>query len=159
MNSLIKIAVVLAFAAVASGNLPAVINKIRKAQFQLNQESKASNWPRAMTLPSRQFTVTRFQRQLSGTVSNPFCNGFSSKPPKAYDLITTATILCATLIAQALNGEQIGSSSIFFKKSLHQSILMKLFEEIDRQYYPETVTVGCITVDSIKVLKSQDQTS
>lgn len=53
MNSLIKIAVVLAFAAVASGNLPAVINKIRKAQFQLNQESKASNWPRAMTLPSR----------------------------------------------------------------------------------------------------------
>lgn len=53
MNSLIKIAVVLAFAAVASGNLPAVINKIRKAQFQLNQESKASNWPRAMTLPGR----------------------------------------------------------------------------------------------------------
>jgi len=36
---------------------------------------------------------------------------------------------------------------------------MKLFEEIDRQYYPETVTVGCIAVDSIKVLKSQDQTS
>ena len=41
MNSLIKIAVVLAFAAVASGNLPAVINQVRKAQFQLNQESKA----------------------------------------------------------------------------------------------------------------------
>lgn len=40
MNSLIKIAVVLAFAAVASGNLPAVINQVRKAQFQLNQESK-----------------------------------------------------------------------------------------------------------------------
>jgi len=35
MNSLIKIAVVLAFTAVVSGNLPAVINKVRKAQFQI----------------------------------------------------------------------------------------------------------------------------
>lgn len=50
MNSLIKIAVVLAFAAVASGNLPAVINQVRKAQFQLIQESKASKWPKAMQL-------------------------------------------------------------------------------------------------------------
>lgn len=53
MNSLIKIAVVLAFAAVASGNLPAVINQVRKAQFQLIHESKASKWPKAMRLPSR----------------------------------------------------------------------------------------------------------
>ncbi len=53
MNSLIKIAVVLAFAAVASGNLPAVINQVRKTQFHLIKESKASNWPRAITLPSR----------------------------------------------------------------------------------------------------------
>jgi Na+-translocating ferredoxin:NAD+ oxidoreductase RnfG subunit len=50
MNSLIKIAVVLAFAAVASGNLPAIINQIRKAQFQLIQNSKASKWPKGMTL-------------------------------------------------------------------------------------------------------------
>ena len=53
MNSLIKIAVVLAFAAVSSGNLPAVINQVRKAQFQLIQESKASKWPKAMRMPSR----------------------------------------------------------------------------------------------------------
>lgn len=53
MNSLIKIAVVLAFAAVASGNLPAVINQVRKAQFQLNQESKASKWTKTMRMPSR----------------------------------------------------------------------------------------------------------
>lgn len=33
------------------------------------------------------------------------------------------------------------------------------FEETVRQCYPETVTVSCITVDTIKVLKSQDQTS
>ena len=50
MKSLIKIAVVLAFAAVASGNLPAVINQVRKAQFQLIQESEASKWQKAMTL-------------------------------------------------------------------------------------------------------------
>ncbi len=50
MNSLIKIAVVMAFAAVASGNLPTFINQLRKAQFQLIQESKASKWPKAMQL-------------------------------------------------------------------------------------------------------------
>jgi Na+-translocating ferredoxin:NAD+ oxidoreductase RnfG subunit len=53
MKSLIKIAVVLAFAAVGSGNLPKVINQVRKAQFQLIMESKASNWPKAMRMPSR----------------------------------------------------------------------------------------------------------
>lgn len=42
MNSLIKIAVVLAFAAVASGNLPAVINQVRKAQFHLLVDKKNS---------------------------------------------------------------------------------------------------------------------
>ena len=65
MNSLIKIAVVLAFAAVASGNLPAVINQVRKTQFQLNQESKATNWPRAMTLPGggTQAPCLRFHRR------------------------------------------------------------------------------------------------
>lgn len=53
MNNLIKIAVVLAFAAVSSGNLPKILNQVRKAQFQLIMESKASKWPRAMTLPSK----------------------------------------------------------------------------------------------------------
>lgn len=47
MNSLIKIAVVLAYAAVASGNLPAVINQVRKAQLLCLADS---------------FTVTRLQR-------------------------------------------------------------------------------------------------
>ncbi len=53
MNSLIKIAVVLAFAAVTSGNLPKILIQVRKAQMQLIMESKASKWPKAMTLPSR----------------------------------------------------------------------------------------------------------
>jgi hypothetical protein len=53
MSSLIKIAVILAFAAVSSGNLPKILNQVRKAQFQLIMDSKASKWPKAMTLPSR----------------------------------------------------------------------------------------------------------
>lgn len=53
MNSLIKIAVVLAFAAVSTGNFPKILNQVRKAQFQLIKESKPSKWPRAMTLPSK----------------------------------------------------------------------------------------------------------
>lgn len=50
MNSLIKIAVVLAFAAVAIGNLPTIITQVRKAQFQLIMETKASKWPKSMQL-------------------------------------------------------------------------------------------------------------
>jgi len=47
MDSLIKISVILAFAAVASGNLPKVLLQVRKAQIQLIQDSKASKWPKA----------------------------------------------------------------------------------------------------------------
>jgi hypothetical protein len=53
MNSLIKIAVILAFGAVASGNLHTILKQVRKAQFKLIMESKASNWPKAMRMPSR----------------------------------------------------------------------------------------------------------
>ncbi|MBS1958465.1 MAG: hypothetical protein JST80_03245 [Bdellovibrionales bacterium] len=53
MSSLIKIASILAFMAVASGNLPTILFHVRKAQLQLIQDSKASKWPKAMTLPSR----------------------------------------------------------------------------------------------------------
>lgn len=53
MNNLIKIAVIFAFAAVASGNLPHVLFQVRKAQIQLIRDSQASKWPKAMMLPSR----------------------------------------------------------------------------------------------------------
>ena len=53
MNSLIKIAVVLAIIAVSSGNLPTILKHVRKAQRELIQDSKASKWPKAVTLPSR----------------------------------------------------------------------------------------------------------
>jgi hypothetical protein len=53
MNYLIKIAVVLDFAAIANGNLPTILLHVKKAQLQLIQESKASKWPKAMTLPNR----------------------------------------------------------------------------------------------------------
>lgn len=50
MNNLIKIAVALAFLAVASGNLPKILFEVRKAQLQLIQDSKSSKWPKAMIL-------------------------------------------------------------------------------------------------------------
>lgn len=53
MNSLTKVAVILAFGAIATGNLPTILNQVRKAQIQLIIESKASNWPKGMRLRSR----------------------------------------------------------------------------------------------------------
>lgn len=53
MNNLITISVILAFAAVASGNLPKILYQVRKAQIHLIIDSQASKWPKAMTLPSR----------------------------------------------------------------------------------------------------------
>jgi hypothetical protein len=48
MNSLIKIAIALAVAAISTGNLPKVLYQLRKAQYQLIKESQASKWPKAM---------------------------------------------------------------------------------------------------------------
>lgn len=53
MNNLIKIAVALAFMAVASGNLPWILFQVRKAQIHLIIDSQASKWPKAMTLSSK----------------------------------------------------------------------------------------------------------
>ena len=53
MTYLIKIAIVLAFAVVASGNLPSIHLHVKNAQLQLIQESKASKWPKAMTFPTK----------------------------------------------------------------------------------------------------------
>ena len=53
MNNLIKIATLLALAAVASGNLPTFLFHVKKAQLQLIQDSKASKWSKAMVLPKR----------------------------------------------------------------------------------------------------------
>jgi hypothetical protein len=54
MNNLIKMATVLAFAAIACGNLPKILLHVKKAQLQLIPESKASKWPRAMTLQGKE---------------------------------------------------------------------------------------------------------
>lgn len=53
MGKLTSLAVALAFLAAASGNLPTILRKVRIAQIKLLQESQASKWPKAMTLPSR----------------------------------------------------------------------------------------------------------
>jgi hypothetical protein len=52
MDKLIAIAVTLGFLAVSSGQLPRALKKLRVAQIKLIQESQASGWPKAITLPS-----------------------------------------------------------------------------------------------------------
>ena len=50
LSKLISLSVTLAFLAVGTGNLPWVLKQVRKVQFELIQESKASKWPKAMKL-------------------------------------------------------------------------------------------------------------
>ncbi len=50
MNDLIKIAAGLGLLATLSGNLPRIIYEVRKAQFKLVQESKASKWPKVILI-------------------------------------------------------------------------------------------------------------
>jgi hypothetical protein len=52
IQKLIPIAVTLAFLAVSTGQLPKVLKTVRIAQLQPIKDSQASNWPKAMTLPS-----------------------------------------------------------------------------------------------------------
>jgi hypothetical protein len=47
---LTKFALVIAVALASSGQLPKVINAVRRAEFQLIQDSKASTWPKAPML-------------------------------------------------------------------------------------------------------------
>lgn len=53
ISKLIDLAMTLAFFFAMSGNLPWIIKQVRRAQIQLIQESKASNWGKTWTpLPS-----------------------------------------------------------------------------------------------------------
>lgn len=53
LSKMISLPITLAFLAVGTGNLPWVLRQVRKAQFELIQESKASKWPKAMRLSDR----------------------------------------------------------------------------------------------------------
>jgi hypothetical protein len=50
MNSLIKIALTLAFIATSTGQLPKIIKEVRIAQLKLLKESQASKWPKALLI-------------------------------------------------------------------------------------------------------------
>ncbi len=50
MDNLIKVSVVFAVITVSSGKLPDVLKTVRKYQLILINESKASNWPKALRL-------------------------------------------------------------------------------------------------------------
>ena len=50
IEKLAPFAIALAILASSTGQLPKVINAVRRAQIQLIQESKASKWPKAPVL-------------------------------------------------------------------------------------------------------------
>ena len=50
LSKLISLSVTLAILAVGTGNLSRILKQVRKAQFELIQESKASKWPKAMRM-------------------------------------------------------------------------------------------------------------
>ncbi len=50
LSKLISLSVTMAFLAVGTRNLPWVLKQVRKAQFELIQDSKASKWQKAMRL-------------------------------------------------------------------------------------------------------------
>lgn len=50
IEKLAAFAIALAVLASSTGQLPKVINAVRRAQIQLIQESKASKWPKAPML-------------------------------------------------------------------------------------------------------------
>ncbi|MDZ4661853.1 MAG: hypothetical protein SGJ18_09585 [Pseudomonadota bacterium] len=54
LSKIIQAAAVLAIIAASTGQLPRIINYVHKAQIQLIQDSKASKWPKAMLLPSKE---------------------------------------------------------------------------------------------------------
>lgn len=53
LDKLIQAVAVLAIVAASTGQLPRIINLVRKAQVQLIQDSKASKWPKAILLTSK----------------------------------------------------------------------------------------------------------
>ena len=51
MSKLTQIAVALAMAAAASGNLPRILVQVKLAQLQLIKDSQASRWGKPFLLP------------------------------------------------------------------------------------------------------------
>ena len=54
LDKMISAVAILACIAVATGQLPSVINAVHRARVRLIQDSKASKWPKAMLLPMKE---------------------------------------------------------------------------------------------------------
>ncbi len=52
LSKVISIAVTMAFLAASTGQLSRIIRAVQIAQIKLIKDSQASQWPKAMTLPS-----------------------------------------------------------------------------------------------------------
>lgn len=54
LDKLIQIAVILAVAAVSTGQLPRILREVRVAQLHLIKDSQASKWGKPFLLPATQ---------------------------------------------------------------------------------------------------------
>ena len=97
--------------------------------------------------------------QLAYERTTPFCYGCHLKAPKG---------VCPQChsddLMRHLDGVGVEWGNDWVIKHILQEELTSVdtdefFEESVRQCYPEEVTVGWITVDTVEVLKSQDPTS
>lgn len=69
LSKLISLSVVLASLAVGTGNLPWALKHVRKAQFELIQDSKASKWPKAVVLSSLKIKTNNYEMNV---LNKPF---------------------------------------------------------------------------------------
>ena len=99
------------------------------------------------------------QRTTGGSIGSELCRQISTFSPKKLVLLDIYENTTYDIQLELKRNYPQLNLDVIIGSVRDKDKIDEVFEEIDRQCDPETVTVGCITVDSIKVLKSQDQTS
>ena len=80
IRSLIQIAVVVGTIAIGTGKLPKILQKVRRAQIVLIQESRTETWGKAMLLPVfkqvlnyKQAGTSFVHQKVLAKSAGPFC--------------------------------------------------------------------------------------
>lgn len=97
--------------------------------------------------------------QLAYERTTPFCYGCYIKAPKGVCPQCHSDDLMRHLEGVGVEWGNDWVIKHILQEELTVVDIDKAFEESVRQCYPEEVTIGWITVDTVEVLKSQDPTS
>lgn len=97
--------------------------------------------------------------QLAYERTTPFCYGCYIKAPKGVCPQCHSDDLMRHLEGVGVEWGNDWVIKHILQEELTSVDIDEAFEESVRQCYPEEVTVGWITVDTVEVLKSQDPTS